>query len=148
MVDVAARTDHDAVRDIVVAFESAWNKHDPDQFAALLTDDAEWVNVVGWWWRGQSNVRRGFEWIHEVLFKNTPWHADSISIRFPTPDTAVAIATGTTGSYTTPDGSVVAGKRDRLSIVVVKRSGHWLIASGQNTEINPEAEQHNPVTTS
>jgi hypothetical protein len=27
----------------------------------------------------------------------------------------------------------------------VKRSGRWLIVSGQNTEIDREAEQHNPV---
>jgi uncharacterized protein (TIGR02246 family) len=147
MVDVVPTTEQGAVREIVVAFEAAWNRHDPDRFAALLAEDAEWVNVVGWWWRGQSNVKRGFEWIHQVLFKNTPWRVDSISIRFPTPDTAIAAVTGTTGSYTTPDGAAVPGKRDRLSIVAVKRSGRWLIVSGQNTEINPEAEQHNPVKT-
>ena len=99
MVDVVPTTEQDAVRDIVVAFETAWNRHDPDRFAALLAEDAEWVNVVGWWWRGQSNVKRRFEWIHQVLFKNTQWCADSISIRFPTPDTAIAVVTGTTGSY-------------------------------------------------
>ena len=35
--------------------------------AALLTEDAEWINIVGWWWRGQPSVRRGFAWIHEGM---------------------------------------------------------------------------------
>jgi uncharacterized protein (TIGR02246 family) len=142
--DSSAR-EEDAVREMIVAFETAWNNHDPDRMSALLTEDAEWVNIVGWWWRGQPSVKRGFGWIHEVLFKNTPWHADTISIRLTTADTAIASITGTTGSYTTPDGTAVTGKRDRLTMFAVKRAGRWLIASGHNTEINPEAEKHDPL---
>jgi uncharacterized protein (TIGR02246 family) len=133
-----------AVRAVVSAFEDAWNTHDPDAIAALLTEDAEWVNVVGWWWRGQSGVRQGFAWIHEGMFKSTPWHANSVSVRFPTPDTAIAIVTGTTGKFTSPIAGDQPGKRDRLSFFMVKRQG-WRIVSGQNTEINPDAEPHDPV---
>lgn len=42
MFDVTPTAEQDAVREIVVAFEAAWNKHDPDRFAALLAEDAEW----------------------------------------------------------------------------------------------------------
>ena len=145
MSNAAAGTEHEAVRKLIAAFEKAWNKHDPGAMAALLMEDAEWVNTVGWLWRGKSSVRQGWEWIHQVLFKNTEWHSDSVSVRFPTGDTAIVGITGTTGSYVLPDGTAVPGKRDRLSVFVVKREGHWLIASGQNTEINPQAEALNPV---
>ena len=72
-----AASDDQAVHDRIEAFEAAWNRHDPAAMAAFLTDDAEWVNVVGWWWRGKSSVHQGWEWIHRGLFKNTDWHADS-----------------------------------------------------------------------
>jgi uncharacterized protein (TIGR02246 family) len=140
-----AVSEHEAVGKLIAAFEAAWNEHDADAMAALLTEDAEWVNTVGWWWRGKPSVRMGWEWIHRGVFSKTEWHANSVSIRFITTDTTIASITGTTGSYTLPNGTIVPGKRDRLSVFLVKRDGRWLIASGQNTEINLEAEKLNPV---
>jgi uncharacterized protein (TIGR02246 family) len=138
-------SEEQAVRSVITGFEEAWNKHDMDAMASLFTNDAEWVAAVGWWWRGLPEVKRGFVAIHATMFKNTPFHADSVSIRFPTPDTAIAIVTGNTGSFVAPDGTRVAGKKDRLSIFMVKHKGHWLIASGQNTAIVPEAQQYDPI---
>ena len=134
-----------AVHALLEAFEAAWNRHDAAAMAAFLTEDAEWVNVVGWWWRGKSRVQQGWDWIHRVLFKNTEWHADSVATRFPTSDTAIISITGTTGPYMLPDGTAVPIKRDRISIFMVKHVEGWLIAAGQNSEINPEAEHLNPV---
>ena len=138
-------SEEQAVRNVIAGFEEAWNKHDMNAMASLFTNDAEWVAVVGWWWRGLPEVKRGFVAIHATMFKNTPFHVDSVSIRFPTGDTSIAIVTGSTGSFVAPDGTRVAGKKDRLSIFMVKHEGRWLIASGQNTAINPEAQQYNPV---
>jgi hypothetical protein len=89
-------------------------------------------------------VKSGFAGIHRTLFKNTPFFVESVSIRFPTLDTAIAIATGRTGSFTAPDGAEVPGKKDRLSIFLVRSGGRWLIAGGQNTAIIPEAQQYDP----
>lgn len=47
--------------------------------------------------RGLPRVKRRFEWVQQMLFKNTIWHADFISIRFPGPQTAIVSITGTGG---------------------------------------------------
>jgi uncharacterized protein (TIGR02246 family) len=36
---------------LVAEVESAWNAHDMERFASLFADDADFVNVRGWWWR-------------------------------------------------------------------------------------------------
>jgi uncharacterized protein (TIGR02246 family) len=143
--EAKASNEEQSVYAVVRTFEKAWNAHDMDAMAALFTEDAEWVAVVGWWSRGLTEVKSGFAAIHWTRFKNTPFYVESVSIRFPTPDTAIAIAAGRTGSFTAPDGAEVPGKKDQLSIFMVRRGGRWLIAGGQNTPIIPEAQQYDPV---
>jgi uncharacterized protein (TIGR02246 family) len=132
------------VRQVATAYEDAWNKHDMDAMASLFTEDAEWVNIVGMWWRGLSEVKRGHQWVHEALFKNTPIHIDSCSVRLVTPGTAISIVTWSKGSFITPEGKQMPEGKDRMSLFLVKRGGRWLIASGHNTTIIPEAQQYNP----
>jgi len=102
---------------------------------ALFTEDADWVNVAGSWWHGQAEHRRGTTWVHEHVFKNAHGHVGSVVVRFSTQDTAVAIFTHQVDSFLLPDGTRNPGGNHRLSFFLVKRKGHWLITSGQNTEI-------------
>jgi len=85
--DVAS--DEQSVRQVATAYEEAWNKHDMNAMASLLTEDAEWVNIFGMWWRGLPEVRRGHQWVHEALVKNTLIHIDSCSVRLVTPGVVV-----------------------------------------------------------
>jgi uncharacterized protein (TIGR02246 family) len=48
--------DVQAIRAIVGAYESGWNAHDTSAIAALFADDVQWVNIVGMWWRGRTEV--------------------------------------------------------------------------------------------
>ena len=139
---VDSARDEQAVRKVVANFGEAWNKHDPNAILALFTDDADWVNVVGSWWRGQAEHRRGTTWAHEHVFKNAIGHLGPVVVRFPTQDTAIAIFTHDVESFVLPDGSRNPGGNHRLSFFLVKREGRWLITSGQNTEIKPEG--HDP----
>ena len=36
--------------------QSAWNHHDMTAFVSYMTDDVEWVNIVGMCWRGKAQV--------------------------------------------------------------------------------------------
>ncbi|MDX8512638.1 SgcJ/EcaC family oxidoreductase [Mesorhizobium captivum] len=40
--------------DVATAFADAWNRHDMDDFAALFSEDANFVNVVGMWWKNRD----------------------------------------------------------------------------------------------
>lgn len=130
--------DEQAVRKLLASFDEAFNRHDADAVAALYTDDAEFVNVVGMCWRGRTEIRRGTAFVLANIFQNTTIQTDSVSIRFPTHDTAIAvIAQHTVGSFVLPDGTRISSTNNRLTFFLVKVGGRWLIAGGQNTEIRP-----------
>jgi uncharacterized protein (TIGR02246 family) len=141
-----AASDEQSVRQVATAYEEAWNKHDMNAMASLFTEDAEWVNIVGMWWRGLLEVKRGHQWVHEVLFKNTSIHIDSCFVRMVTQETAINVVTWSKGSFVTPDGKQVPEGKDRMTLFLVKRGDRWLVASGHNTTIDPGAQQHNPNT--
>ena len=135
---VRAKTtdDEQAVRKVLASFDEAFNRHDADAVAALYTDDAEFVNVAGMWWRGRAEIRRGTAFVLTNIFQNTTIQTDSVSVRFPARNTAIAIITQhTVGSFVLPDGSRISSTNNRLTYFLVKAAGHWRIAGGQNTEI-------------
>jgi hypothetical protein len=45
--------DESAVRGIVNEFANTWSRHDMKAMHELDTEDVEWVNVVGHYWRGK-----------------------------------------------------------------------------------------------
>jgi uncharacterized protein (TIGR02246 family) len=117
--------DEQSVRQVAAAYEGAWNRHDMNAMAVLFTEDAEWVNIVGMWWRGLREVKRGHQWVHEALFKNTPIHMDSCSVRLVAPGTAISVVTWTKGSFVTPDGKQISEGKDRMTMYLVKRGSRW-----------------------
>jgi uncharacterized protein (TIGR02246 family) len=130
--------DEQAVRKVKASFDEAFNRHDADAVVALYTDDAEFINVAGMLWRGRAEIRRGTAFVLANIFQNTTIQTDSVSLRFPTRDTAIAvIAQHTVGSFVLPDGTRISSTNNRLTYFLVKAGGRWLIAGGQNTEILP-----------
>jgi uncharacterized protein (TIGR02246 family) len=130
--------DEQAVRKVLASFDEAFNRHYTDAVAALYTDGAEFINISGMWWRGKAEIRRGTAFVLANIFQNTTLQTDSVSVRFPTRDTAIAvIAQHAVGSFVLPDGTRIASTNALLSYFLVKAGGRWLITSGQNTEIRP-----------
>jgi uncharacterized protein (TIGR02246 family) len=104
--------------------------------SALYTYDAEFINVAGMWWRGRTEIGRGTVFVLTNIFQNTTIQTDSVSVLFPTRDTAIAVvAQHTVGSFVLPDG--ISSTNNRLKYFLVNVRGRWLIAGGQNTEIRP-----------
>src|SRR5512145_2553139 len=54
---VAQETEIDAIRELQSRQEEAWNRHDAEAYANLFTEDGDVVNVLGWWWRGRTEIR-------------------------------------------------------------------------------------------
>jgi uncharacterized protein (TIGR02246 family) len=143
---VAVSGDEQAIQQIVMAVEESWNRHDMDAFAALLTVDAEWVNPVGMWWRGQANVKRAHQAYHESFLKETSRHTESLTIQQLTPDVAIVSGTYRMGDWTRPDtGQRVSNGKDRVTYVLVKQQGRWLIVRGHITDIDQKAAPFDPV---
>jgi len=141
MLSVEDKKGVDATLD---GFASAWNRHDMDAYGALLTDDCEWVNVVGAYWPNKTAVMKAHRAYHATMFKNVSQHEVSRSVGEISPGVAIAVVTFDVDDYTTPDGRRMTGIRDRITYILVKKDAQWLIRSGHNTTIDPVAVAHDP----
>lgn len=133
-----------AAVEIIQGLESAWNHHDMKQFVSYVTDDCQWVNVVGMFWDGKEAVYQAHEGFHQTIFKTVQYHSNSASLRQITPDVVIGVVKVTMDQFTTPDGKVVPEGPTRLTYVMVKRDGKWKLCSAQNTPIDPVAAKFNP----
>lgn len=135
----------EATRRIVSDLESAWNRHDMQAYGALFHDDAEWVNVVGMYWRGKPQVMKAHTVFHDTIFKDCRLEGRELAVREVAPDVMVAVWTHQQDAYRTPSGNLQDKTLNRLTLVVTKRDGQWRISHGHNVWINERAEKSNPV---
>ncbi|MGI4756353.1 MAG: SgcJ/EcaC family oxidoreductase [Janthinobacterium lividum] len=134
------------IRAAISGLDRAWNTHDMKAYVSYMTEDANWVNVVGMWWKGKDQVYRAHEAFHRTIFKNRQLHEpETVSLRSITPDVVIATIIQTADGFTTPDGHTEPAGRAALTEVYVRREGKWLLTEGHNTTIVEAAQRSNPV---
>jgi uncharacterized protein (TIGR02246 family) len=130
-----------AVGGLVSEFAATWNRHDMNAMHELDTEDVEWINVVGHYWRGKTTVYKGHESLHKVLASKSIVSIESMTLHTLTPTVVVEVATLHFSPLVGPDGKEFGPPaKTRASFIMVKRDGVWKIAHFQNTEINPKLE--------
>lgn len=137
--------DERAIRELVRDYGKTWNHHDITAMAALFDDDAHWVNIVGWYWRGKAAVVAGHEGIHRTFFRQTDIEIAEVAIHALAPEMAAAVVLLKVGPFLPPDGVQRPPSEDRLSLILAKRAGKWRITHGHNTVIDPAAKSFDPV---
>jgi uncharacterized protein (TIGR02246 family) len=120
---------------VVAAFAEAWNRHDMAAFAELFAHDAEFVNVVGMWWRGKSEIRAAHEFTHATMFKASRLKMLEVSVRLPAPELALARSRWLLEGHVAPDGSALPARKGILALLVELDTGKGLIVDAQNTDI-------------
>jgi len=123
------------VNRIVAAFAETWNWHDMAAFAELFAPDAEFVNVVGIWWKGREEIRKAHEFTHSTMFRNSRLTMLEISVRFPAPQFAIARSRWKLEGHVGPDGAALPARNGILVNVLADAFGKWLIIDSQNTDI-------------
>jgi uncharacterized protein (TIGR02246 family) len=125
--------------------EAAWNRHDMKTFVDYMTDDVEWVNVVGMWWKGKEQVFKAHDTLHKGMFKDRGVHKpNSVAMRTVAPGVVIVTSVIPADAYTTPGGRVEPANRNVLTETFVQREGRWLVVEGHNTVIVEEAQAHDP----
>ena len=132
---VAPPNDGTAVRAVADGFVEAWNRHDMTALAALFADDADFVNVVGMWMRGRTEIQKHHETIHATRMKSSHLTALETDVRSLRPDVAIVHVRWELTDQIGPDGTPLPTRRGILSHVVARMGDRWLIASSQNTDI-------------
>lgn len=144
-----SQTDEKAIQSQVAQMVSDWNTHEFKNMDFYMTDDVEWVNIVGMWWKGRAEVKAAHQGNFGAFFKGVPFKQKSLKIRFLTKDVAVATLISSVGEFFPPDGidhgnNKMPASDDILTLVFVKQNGKWLLASGQNTVVDVRAANNNP----
>lgn len=120
---------------VVHAFADCWNRHDMNQFAELFADDAEFVNVVGLWWRGREEIKRAHEFTHATMFKHSRLTITDVKVRFPAAHIAIARARWVLEGHVSPAGAALPARSGLLLNVLSLTPTGWVIIDSQNTDI-------------
>jgi uncharacterized protein (TIGR02246 family) len=132
-----AQSDEQAVQRLASQFERAWNTHDMTLLGEMVTDDVDFVNVIGLQWKGRQQVVDAHAALHRDRFTNSVWANERVTVQFVRPDVALARVEWTTrGDLQGKAGNLQPGppRRGIFLWVVVKEAGAWRIRAVQNTE--------------
>ncbi|HEX3701588.1 MAG TPA: SgcJ/EcaC family oxidoreductase [Phenylobacterium sp.] len=141
----ALARDHDRgadeaqIRAIEQAQASAWNAHDIARYAALFSERADVVNVLGWWWKSRAELNAKLGAAHRSAFRDSHLDIRDVAIRFISPTTAIAHVRWTMAGAKSPTGVTSLTPQVGLQTQVLeKQHGAWLITVFQNTNSVPE----------
>ncbi len=137
--------DKNEVVAVLDGFEDAWAKRDMAAFRAVLTEDCDWVNIVGMHWHGRDEVTEMHQVLLEGRYKGVNVHTLSRDESEIAPGVALVVTKSQLDDFTTPDGHVVKGLQNMGLTVLVKRDGKWLIRASENSSIDPRASMKPPA---
>jgi uncharacterized protein (TIGR02246 family) len=126
----------EAASSLVSEIEAAWNSHDMSRFAASFAVDADFVNVVGMWWRGRDQIEKEHAAMHAGQFKNSTMRLELAAFK------EVGSGVGVMHVRWQLDGHAASGPRRTTAT----RRGIWswtvrddgsklAIVSSQNTDV-------------
>jgi uncharacterized protein (TIGR02246 family) len=126
-----------AIREVVAHWDSAWNQHDMQAMATLLTEDADFVNVAGLHWKGRRQIESEHAQRHRTNLKNSisvtrDVHIQLLSTRYA----LVHVDWGISGD-TDFDGTPRKPREGVFTWLMEKQNGSWLIRAAQNTNRMP-----------
>jgi uncharacterized protein (TIGR02246 family) len=132
----AQSSDQEAqVRGTISAFYAAFNSHNFNNAAEFTTEDWNHINPSGGRTIGRDAVLRELKTVHEGVLKGVSDTVESMSIRFATPDVAIATVTSRVSTYVSRDGTKHENERQIRTFVLVRRDQHWVIMQDQNTVV-------------
>ncbi len=66
-----ARSSEASVRAFEARQEAAWNAHDAKAYADCFAEDADIVNVLGWWWKSRAEAQQKLTAAGASIFART-----------------------------------------------------------------------------
>ena len=132
------------VRRTVESFYAAFNSHQFDHATDFTTEDWNHINPNGGWTRGREAVLRELRAVHTGFLKGVSDTIENMTVRFASPDVAIAVVTSRVGTYYMPDGSKHENERQLRTFIVVRRGDQWRITQDQNTRIRSSTKNSQP----
>jgi uncharacterized protein (TIGR02246 family) len=131
--------DEDAIRELELRFNAAWNAHDPDALAESLADDAQFITVNGAWTTSRAGFRDLMARLHGAggPFRSSIRKTPEMQVRFLAPDIALLHSRFWIDGEVLHDELSQASRESVGTRVVRKIDGRWRIVATQNTDVRP-----------
>mgnify|MGYP001553932162 CR=1 FL=1 len=139
--------DLSTARGVLQAFIAAWNAGDADALAALFVEDADFVNVVGFWWRSARQIRKAHEYGFRRIFANARLDVLDVKLRAVTPEVTILHCVVALEGQSAPDGTPAGPRVTVLSMVTIRQETGLRILSCHNTDRVEGADTHLRDTT-
>ena len=125
------------------AFFDRWNDGDPDGIGDLFVEDADFVNVVGFWWTSRRQIRKAHDYGFRKIFQNSVAAITELQVRELTPDIHIVHTVSTLDGQTGIAGEKTDTRIAVISMVAARQNdGGFLIVSCQNTDRVEGADTH------
>ena len=122
------------------AFASAWARRDAKALASLFAEDADFVNVVGLWWRSRSDIERAHHYGLTTFFKDSKLSARRVETKLIGDAAATVHVRWRLRGQTSPIGEILEDRFSVMVFVAERRADGWVVVSAHNTDIVPGAE--------
>jgi uncharacterized protein (TIGR02246 family) len=130
----ASEADSAAVKQVVAAYDEAFNQHDAHAVGALFAEEGDFTNMRGASKHGRADIEQNYGNLFNGVLKSSHRTDTLKTVRFLTPEIAQLDAswemTGTKG----PDGAEVPMRKGGLDWIVAKVNGKWLIVVFHESE--------------
>lgn len=127
--------DEEAIRQVIAAVREAANRHDAKAGSVLFTEDADFVNVLGMWWKGAAEIEREWRARFETGLKSATFKPLDTRITFLKPDVAIAHVTSEITGFVGADGQPRPPHKELSLRVLIKQDGKWLVRAFHNTTV-------------
>ena len=129
---VETTQDEQAIRDLVMQLEAAWNAGDSTGYAQPFEDNADFINVMGMHAHGRTPIEAGHRAIFDSLYKGSQLTYAIEAIRFIRADVAVALLRA---QLVVRDDTATHTADARPTVLLVKEDARWRVTLFQNTYI-------------
>ncbi|MEU7022950.1 SgcJ/EcaC family oxidoreductase [Streptomyces sp. NPDC046203] len=125
-----------AIRALLDSSATAWGRGDGTGYGAHFTEDATDVTFAGTLYHGAAEIGGAHQALFESFLKGTKLAVDLVDLRFPGPDTAIAVTRGEVHKGSRPRR---LGKLATYTLIRTN-DGDWRIAAVQKTKHRPLME--------
>ena len=119
-----------------------WSYGDAEAFASLFTEDADFINVVGIWWRDRKAIQRAHAYGFERTLSQVKLHIQRTEVRMLSAEYAVVHAQWRLSGQRTVEGDVSDPRSGIFMLVTERQPQGWIVVAAQNTEILSGAEMN------
>jgi uncharacterized protein (TIGR02246 family) len=131
--------DRAAIEEMGRSWQDAWNGRDADALARLVSEDVDFITVLGpdGWLKGRERFRVVHAQMFSTYFRESVWRTKETHVKRLRSDLAIMRVTWNTQGDRVRHVKHGDARAGIFTWVLEKRGGRWTVVAAQNTERMP-----------